>query len=74
VSVRDLVAQLIAVSGKDAEPDIQGDGTPAGEIDRQFLDSTAMRTELGWEPHWDLERGLAATWDWYAGAGSRPPR
>jgi CDP-glucose 4,6-dehydratase len=74
VAVRDLVAQLIAVSGKDAEPDIQGDGTPAGEIDRQFLDSTAMRTELGWEPHWDLERGLAATWDWYAGAGSRPPR
>jgi CDP-glucose 4,6-dehydratase len=71
VSVRDLVARLIAVSGKDVEPDVQGDGTPPGEIDRQFLDSTAMKTELGWEPRWDLERGLAATWEWYAGAESR---
>jgi CDP-glucose 4,6-dehydratase len=74
VAVRDLVARLIAISGKDLEPDIQGEGTPPGEIDRQFLDSTAIKTELGWEPRWDLERGLAATWDWYAGAGSRQPR
>ena len=65
VSVRELVDRLIAVSGRDVEPDIRGEGTPAGEIDRQFLDSTAINTELGWSPEWDLDRGLRATWDWY---------
>ena len=38
---------------------MQGEGTPHGEIDRQYLDSTAIREELGWEPRWELERGLA---------------
>jgi nucleoside-diphosphate-sugar epimerase len=47
------------------EPDIEGTGTPHGEIDRQYLDSTAIRTELGWQPQWDLDRGLRATWEWY---------
>jgi CDP-glucose 4,6-dehydratase len=74
VSVKDLVTRLIAVSGVAVEPDIQGEGTPHGEIDRQFLDSTAIKAELGWEPRWDLERGLAATWQWYSEAGSRRRR
>ena len=65
VSVLDLVRTLIDVSGVDVEPDIQGEGTPAGEISRQFLDATAIREELGWEPRWELERGLRATWEWY---------
>ena len=34
---------LIEVSGQDVEPDIQGTGVPHGEIDRQFLDPTAIR-------------------------------
>ena len=61
----DVVRTLIAVSGRDVEPDVRGEGTPHGEIDRQYLDSTAIREELGWEPRWDLERGLATTWEWY---------
>jgi CDP-glucose 4,6-dehydratase len=65
VSVLDLVRTLIDVSGVDVEPDIQGEGTPAGEISRQFLDSSAIREELGWEPRWELERGLRAAWEWY---------
>lgn len=65
VSVRELVDRVIAVSGRDVEPDVRGEGTPTGEIDRQFLDSTAINTELGWRPEWDLDRGLRATWDWY---------
>ena len=71
VAVRDVVAQLIEVSGTGFEADIQGDGTPHGEIDRQFLDSDAIKTELGWQPRWSLADGLAATWRWYAEAGSR---
>jgi CDP-glucose 4,6-dehydratase len=74
VSVRELVDRLIAVSGVDTQPDVQGEGTPHGEIDRQFLDSGAIQSDLGWEPRWDLERGLAATWDWYSAGGSRPRR
>jgi CDP-glucose 4,6-dehydratase len=74
VAVRDVVARLVALSEKDVEPDIQGEGTPHGEIDRQFLDSSAMHEELGWTPKWDLDRGLDATWTWYAGGESRPVR
>lgn len=67
VPVLELVRTLIDVSGVPVEPDIRGDDTPAGEISRQYLDSTAIREELGWEPRWELERGLRAAWDWYSG-------
>jgi CDP-glucose 4,6-dehydratase len=65
VSVRALVEKLIAAAGAEVEPEIQGEGKPAGEIDRQWLDSSAIRAELGWEPRWELERGLAETHRWY---------
>jgi CDP-glucose 4,6-dehydratase len=67
VSVLEVVSRLIEISGRDVEPRIRGEGPPHGEIDRQYLDSTAIRKELGWEPRWDLDRGLRAAWDWYAG-------
>ena len=63
-SVLEVVRRLIAVAGRDVEPDIRG-GVPHGEIDRQYLDSAAIREELGWVPRWDLDSGLRATWDWY---------
>jgi CDP-glucose 4,6-dehydratase len=65
VPVIDVVRRLISVSGRSVEPDVRGAGTP-GEIDRQYLDSSAIRTELGWEPRWELERGLRASWEWYS--------
>jgi CDP-glucose 4,6-dehydratase len=65
LSVLELVTRLIAASGHDVEPEIEGEGKPHGEIDRQWLDSTAIRSELGWEPRWELERGLAETYAWY---------
>jgi CDP-glucose 4,6-dehydratase len=76
VSVLDVVRRLIAVAGVAVEPDIQGAGVPHGEIDRQWLDSTAIREELGWAPRWDLDAGLRAAWDWYARtlSASRPAR
>jgi CDP-glucose 4,6-dehydratase len=67
-SVLEVVTRLIEISGRPVEPDIRGTGVPHGEIDRQFLDSTAIREELGWAPKWDLERGLSAAWDWYKAA------
>lgn len=64
-AVREIVDALIAVSGLKLEPDVQGAGTPYGEIDRQYLDSNAIREELGWEPRVDLDEGLRRTWEWY---------
>jgi CDP-glucose 4,6-dehydratase len=65
VSVLEVVQRLIAVSGRDVEPEVRGSGTPHGEIDRQFLDSAAIRSELGWEPRHDLDAGLGKAWAWY---------
>ena len=65
VSVLDLVGTLGRVSGAAVEPDVRGEGVPEGELDRQVVDASAMREELGWEPAFDLERGLGETWRWY---------
>jgi len=57
VSVKEIVARLIAVSGKDLEPDIQGEGTPHGEIDRQSSTPAHQgAARLG------ARVGLAAAW------------
>jgi len=64
-SVLEIVSRLTQISGRDVEPDIRGTGIPPGEIDRQYLDSTAIREELGWAPKWDLDSGLRAAWEWY---------
>jgi CDP-glucose 4,6-dehydratase len=66
LSAREIVDRLIAISGREVEPDVRGDGTPHGEIDRQYLDSSAIRSELGWEPGVDLDAGLRRTLEWYS--------
>jgi CDP-glucose 4,6-dehydratase len=64
VAIADVVRGLVAASGADVEPEIQGVPRP-GDVDRQYLDSTAARDELGWEPRWDLDGGLRRTYAWY---------
>ena len=64
-SVLEIVTRLIEVSGRSVEPEIRGTGVPHGEIDRQYIDPTAIREELGWSPKWDLDSGLRAAWEWY---------
>ena len=66
VAVADLVRDLIAAARADLEPDVRAEPDPRAEIDRQYLDSTAIRQGLGWEPTWGRKSGLDATWDWYA--------
>jgi len=84
IAVIDIVERLISASGRDLRADVRGSGTPAGEIDRQWLDATAIRRELGWEPVRGLDDGLRETYEWYervlgserpaveAAAGQRP--
>lgn len=64
-SVREVLDTVCSVSGSDIEPDIRGAGNPAGEIDRQYLDSTKIREVTGWEPKLTLEEGLRRTLEWY---------
>jgi CDP-glucose 4,6-dehydratase len=63
--VGEVVGLVCRVAGSDVEPDIRGSGTPAGEIDRQYVDSTKLRELTGWAPAVDLEDGLRRTIDWY---------
>jgi nucleoside-diphosphate-sugar epimerase len=76
--------QLICrLAGSGVEPDIRGAGVPHGEIDRQWVDASKLRSLTGWEPRVDLETGLRLTIEWYrehpealgpagSGAASRP--
>lgn len=66
VSVLEVVRRLIEIAGLEIEPDVRGHGTPHGELERQWLDCSAISAELGWAPGWDLRRGLQATFAWYA--------
>jgi CDP-glucose 4,6-dehydratase len=64
-SVREVVDLICDLAGSDVEPDIRGEGVPAGEIDRQYLDSAKIREVTGWEPRVELREGLGRTLDWY---------
>jgi CDP-glucose 4,6-dehydratase len=47
--------------GWEADP-----GSHAAEARFLKIDASRARVRLGWAPRWDLERGLAATVEWYA--------
>lgn len=63
--VIDLVQRLCEISGTGLEPEVRGDGTPAGEIDRQWLDSAKLTSLTGWEPRIPLDEGLQRTIAWH---------
>jgi CDP-glucose 4,6-dehydratase len=63
--VLDVVRLICTLAGTELEPDIRGAGTPAGEIDRQWVDATKLRDLTGWEPEVELEEGLRRTIEWY---------
>jgi CDP-glucose 4,6-dehydratase len=64
-SVLEVVELISRLVGSAVEPDIRGSGTPFGEIDRQWVDYSKLRTLTGWEPELSLEEGLRRTIDWY---------
>jgi CDP-glucose 4,6-dehydratase len=64
-AVRDVVDLICRIAGTDVEPDIRGTGTPPGEIDRQYVDTTKLRELTGWAPRVELEEGLRRTVEWY---------
>jgi CDP-glucose 4,6-dehydratase len=64
-AVGDVVQTITRLAGTDVEPRILGEGNPAGEIDRQYVDPAKIRDVVGWERQVDLEEGLRRTIDWY---------
>jgi CDP-glucose 4,6-dehydratase len=64
-SVREVVDLIAELGGGCVEPDYRGAGSPDGEIDRQFVDSSKLRELTGWRPRVELREGLAGTLDWY---------
>lgn len=64
-SVLEVVDLVCRLAGTDVRPDVRGTGTPHGEIDRQWVDSTRLRERTGWAPRVGLEEGVARTIAWY---------
>ncbi|HZO05474.1 MAG TPA: NAD-dependent epimerase/dehydratase family protein, partial [Solirubrobacterales bacterium] len=64
-TVREVLETISEVSGSGLDPEYLGTGNPAGEIDRQYVDSTKLRELTDWEPAVGLRDGLIRTLDWY---------
>jgi len=64
-TVLEIVETIARVAETGIEPDVQGEGNPRGEIDRQYVDSTRLREMTGWRPEFSLEDGLRRTLEWY---------
>ena len=63
ITTLQLVEQLLSVMGSTLKPEISDEAT--GEIFRQHLSAAKARKVLGWQPLFDLNRGLALTVKWY---------
>jgi CDP-glucose 4,6-dehydratase len=63
--VTEVLGEIVAVAGTDKQPEYLGTGNPSGEIDRQYVDSSKLRSTTGWAPAVSLRDGLIRTLDWY---------
>ena len=72
-SVAEVLEEIAEVAGGGLEPEYHGTGSPAGEIDRQYVDSAKLRALTGWRPEVELRDGLRRTLEWYrANPEARP--
>ncbi len=63
--VLEVVQLVCELAGTGVSPDVRGAGTPAGEIDRQWVDASKLTELTGWRPQVELEEGLRRTIEWY---------
>jgi CDP-glucose 4,6-dehydratase len=72
-SVREVVDLVAAAAGTGIKPEYLGSGTPDGEIDRQYVDSSKLRELTDWGPRVELADGLRRTLEWYRGRPEARP-
>jgi CDP-glucose 4,6-dehydratase len=63
ISVVDLALLILRLMKSDMEPDIRNEAS--NEIRCQYLSAAKAHSRLGWQPEFQLERGLELTIDWY---------
>jgi CDP-glucose 4,6-dehydratase len=63
--VLEVVEMVCRLAGTGVKPVVRGSGTPAGEIDRQWVDHSKLSALTGWTPLVGLEEGLQRTIAWY---------
>jgi dTDP-glucose 4,6-dehydratase len=64
-SIEELADRILELTGKPKDLRTIVPDRP-GHDRRYLLDSSRLRRELGWEPRWEFEDGLADTVRWYA--------
>ena len=64
VSIRQLVERICQKLGVSFESHVEIVGERMGKDSAYHLDSTKVRTELGWEDHLSLDQGLEECIDW----------
>lgn len=62
-SVYELYEQILAVSGKNINPEHVA--PRAGDIQKSVLDNSLIQQALLWRPAYDLEKGLKETWEYF---------
>jgi dTDP-glucose 4,6-dehydratase len=62
---RTVLSEICHLMGFDPEEWIEPVPDRPGHDLRYAIDSAKIRRELGWEPAYDFETGLAQTIDWY---------
>jgi CDP-glucose 4,6-dehydratase len=72
-SVGEVVDAIAGLAGGGLTPEF-GPGNPAGEIDRQYVDSAKLRGLTGWRPGVKLGDGLGRTLEWYRQHPQARPR
>jgi CDP-glucose 4,6-dehydratase len=63
--VAEVVATICELAGTTVKPEVRGDGTPRGEIHRQWVDASKLGEMTGWKAQVGLREGLRRTIDFY---------
>ncbi|HEX3597922.1 MAG TPA: NAD-dependent epimerase/dehydratase family protein [Polyangiaceae bacterium] len=65
IDLRGLIREIGEAAG--AEPVVEREAVPLGDVDATYADVTRAKNELGWEPRIGLREGLGTVVEWVKG-------